>query len=156
MSLLKLKSKTEPLYKSKIIINYEDDVKKESLNPINSLKDKSSLIIGEGATIKGEINEENEITIQGSVDGDIKCKDLIIGKTGTIKGKVISETMFVEGSIEGEIIVKGLLKLMSSSYVSGKINYGSLQINEGGKLIGELDFKDKNIVQEEFKDWKTL
>ena len=64
--------------------------------------------------------------------------------------------MFVEGSIEGEIIVKGLLKLMSSSYVSGKINYGSLQINEGGKLIGELDFKDKNIVQEEFKDWKTL
>jgi cytoskeletal protein CcmA (bactofilin family) len=156
MSLLKLKSKTEPLYKSKIIINYEDDVKKESLNPINSLKEKSSLIIGEGATIKGEINEENEITIQGNVDGDIKCEDLIIGKTGTVKGKIIAETVFVEGSIEGEILVKGLLKLMSSSYVSGKINYGSLQINEGGKLIGELDFKDKNIVQEEFKDWKTL
>jgi len=156
MSLLKLKSKTEPLYKSKTIINYEDDVKKESLNPINSLKEKSSLIIGEGATIKGEINEENEITIQGNVDGDIKCEDLIIGKTGTVKGKIIAETVFVEGSIEGEILVKGLLKLMSSSYVSGKINYGSLQINEGGKLIGELDFKDKNIVQEEFKDWKTL
>ena len=46
---------------------------------------------------------------------------------------------------------------MSSSYVSGKITYGSLQINEGGKLISEsITFKDKNNLQEEFKDWKTI
>ena len=43
MSLLKLKSKTEPLYKSKTIINYEDDIKKESLNPINSLKARNKI-----------------------------------------------------------------------------------------------------------------
>ena len=46
--------------------------------------------------------------------------------------------------------------MMSSSQVSGKICYGSVQINEGGKLLGEIEFKDKNILQEEFKDWKTL
>ena len=156
MSLLKLKSKTEPLYISKKITNPIDDIKDEYLDPIKSLKEKSSLIIGEGATIKGEIKEENEITIQGNVDGDIECKDLIIGKTGSVKGKIKADTLYVEGSVEGEITVKELLKLMSSSYISGKINYGSLQINEGGKLIGELEFKDKNSVQEEIKDWKTI
>ena len=81
---------------------------------------------------------------------------MIIGKTGSVKGKIKTDTLHVEGSIEGEINVKELLKLMSSSYVSGKINYGSLQINEGGKLLGEIDFKDKDITQEEFKDWKTI
>ena len=156
MSLLKLKSKTEPLYTSKKITNHIDDIKDEYLDPIKSLKEKSSLIIGEGATIKGEIKEENEITIQGNVDGDIVCKDLIVGKTGSVKGKIKADTLYVEGSVEGEITVKELLKLMSSSYISGKINYGSLQINEGGKLIGELEFKDKNTVQEEFKDLKTI
>ena len=157
MSLLKLKSKTEPLYSSKKITTYNENVNGKIQDPINSLKDKkSSLIIGEGATIKGEIKEENEITIQGNVDGDIECKDLIIGKTGSIKGKIKADTLYVEGSVEGEINVKDLLKLMSSSYISGKINYGSLQINEGGKLIGELEFKDKNTIQEEFKDWKTI
>ena len=156
MSLLKLKSKTEPLYTSKKITNHIDDIKDEYLDPIKSLKEKSSLIIGEGATIKGEIKEENEITIQGNVDGDIECKNLIIGKKGSVKGKIKADTLYVEGSVEGEISVKELLKLMSSSYISGKINYGSLQINEGGKLIGELEFKDKNTVQEEFKDWKTI
>ena len=156
MSLLKLKSKTEPLYTNKSIINYDDDLNKETKEPIKTIKINSSLIIGEGATIKGEIVEENEITVNGSVDGDIQCKNLIVGKTGSIKGKIKADTLYVEGSIEGEINVKELLKLMSSSYVSGKISYGSLQINEGGKLLGELEFKDKNIIQEEFKDWKTI
>ena len=156
MSLLKLKSKTEPLYTNKNIINYDDDIDKEIKEPIKKIKDTSSLIIGEGATIKGEIIEENEITVNGAVDGDIQCKDLIVGKTGSIKGKIKADTLYVEGSIEGELNVKELLKLMSSSYVSGKITYGSLQINEGGKLVGELEFKDKNIAQEEFKDWKTI
>ena len=156
MSLLKLKSKTEPLYTNKSIINYDDDPNKEIKEPIKTIKINSSLIIGEGATIKGEIIEENEITVNGSVDGDIQCKNLIVGKTGSIKGKIKADTLYVEGSIEGEINVKELLKLMSSSYVSGKMSYGSLQINEGGKLLGELEFKDKNIIQEEFKDWKTI
>ena len=156
MSLLKLKSKTEPLYTNKSIINHDDDLNKEINEPIKTIKINSSLIIGEGATIKGEIIEENEITVNGSVDGDIQCKNLIVGKTGSIKGKIKADTLYVEGSIEGEINVKELLKLMSSSYVSGKMSYGSLQINEGGKLLGELEFKDKNIIQEEFKDWKTI
>ncbi len=156
MSLLKLKTKTEPLYTNKNLINYDDDLNKEIKEPIKTIKINSSLIIGEGATIKGEIIEENEITVNGSVDGDIQCKNLIVGKTGSIKGKIKADTLYVEGSIEGEINVKELLKLMSSSYVSGKMSYGSLQINEGGKLLGELEFKDKNIIQEEFKDWKTI
>ena len=156
MSLLKLKSKTEPLYTNKNIINYNEDINKEITEPINKIKENSTLIIGEGATIKGEIIEENEITVHGNIDGDIQCKNLIIGKTGSIKGKIKADTLHVEGSIEGEISIKNLLKLLSSSYVSGKVSYGSLQINEGGKLVGEIEFKDSKIVQEEFKDWKTI
>ena len=152
MSLLKLKSKTEPIYASKKITTYNEEI----MNNIKSLNYQSSLIIGEGASIKGEIREDNEITIQGNVDGDIICKDLIIGKTGFVKGKIKTDTLYVEGRIEGEINVKELLKLMSSSYVSGKINYGILQINEGGKLLGEIEYKEKVITQEEFKDCKII
>ena len=156
MSLLKLKSKTEPLHLNKKIINYDENLNVEIKEPIKKYRDSSSLIIGEGATIKGEIVEENEITVNGIVDGDIQCKDLKVGKTGSIKGKIKADSLYAEGNIDGEINVKELLKLMSSSYVSGKMSYGSLQINEGGKLLGELEFKDKNIIQEEFKDWKTI
>ena len=156
MSLLNLKTKTEPLHKSKNIMNYNNN-KNDISDPIKQIKEKSSLMIGEGASIKGEIKEENEINVQGNIEGDISCKELIVGKTGSIKGKIKTNTLYVEGNVEGEIDVRELLKLMSSSYVSGKITYGSLQINEGGKLISEsIIFKDKDILQEEFKDWKTI
>ena len=46
MSLLKLKSKTEPLYTNKTIINYDDDSNKQINEPIKNLKENSSLIIG--------------------------------------------------------------------------------------------------------------
>ena len=136
MSLLKLRSKTEPLHTNKKIINYDENINEAIKEPINTIKENSSLIIGEGATIKGEIVEENEITVQGNVDGDIQCKDLIVGKTGSIKGKIKADTLYVEGSIEGEIHVKELLKLMSSSYVSGKITYGSLQTTSRSSQTG--------------------
>ena len=157
MSLLNLKTKTEPKYIKKIINTFEDKLTPE--DPIETIKDNiipSALMIGEGVSITGTIRADNEITIQGSVDGDIDCKDLKISKTGSHKGKIKTDRMSVEGTVEGEVNVKELLKLLSSGSVSGKINYGSIQINEGGKLIGEVDFKDKNIMQEEFKELKSL
>ena len=33
---------------------------------------------------------------------------------------------------------------------------GSIQIDDGGKLLGEINYRDKNNKQEEFKDWKAL
>jgi cytoskeletal protein CcmA (bactofilin family) len=159
MSLLNLKTKTktEPKYSKKILNSFDDDLPSdEALEKMKDVKITSALIIGEGATINGTIQEKNQINIQGSVDGDVTCKELIVGKSGNLKGKIKTESLSVEGTVEGELNVKGLLKLMSSGSVSGKITYGSLQINEGGKLIGEIDFKDKNILQEEFKDFKAL
>ena len=97
MSLLKIKSKSEPIYTAEKIIN--KNIKKEPINSNNSPAINTSLIIGEGATIKGEIKEENAITIEGNVDGDIECKNLIVGKTGTVKGKIKTDTLYVEGSV---------------------------------------------------------
>ena len=157
LNLQSLKTITEPRYNKKIInVAEEKTLPQDFIETIKEIKPNSVLIIGEGANINGTIKENNEISIQGTVEGDIECKDLIVGKSGTLKGKIKTDSLSVEGNIEGELSVKGLLKLMSSGTVSGKIAYGSLQIHEGGKLIGELDYKDKNVLQEDFKDWKTL
>ena len=157
LNLTNLKTKKEPQYSKKILQPIDDKIlSNEIMDSIKEIKPNSALIIGEGATINGTTKENNEISIQGSVEGEIECKDLMVGKSGTLKGKIKTDTLSVEGNIEGELTVKGLLKLMSSGIVSGKITYGSLLIHEGGKLMGELEYKDKNVLQEEFKDWKSL
>jgi len=158
MQLLNLKNKTEPRKTNEF--NKVFDEKNLSLNIIpdikNDFKIPSSLMIGDGVSITGSIKAKDEVTIQGTVEGDIECLTLNVSKNGNIKGKIKSNTLIVEGIVDGEINIKDLINIKSDGMVSGKIYYGSIQITEGGKLIGEIDYKDKNIKQEEFKDWETL
>ena len=158
MSLIKLKSKTEPKYFTKptepkqreTFPEVTDDKVKK---PINSA---SSLQIGNGVTITGSIKADNEVTIQGTLEGDVDCHCLIVSKSGNIKGKIKTETMTIEGKSDGEIIVNDLLQIKSTGSVSGKVFYGKIQVEDGGKLIGEINYRDKENKQEEFKDWKAL
>jgi len=158
MSLIKLKSKTEPKYYSK---SYEPK-QRETLDGTADSKTQttfnssSSLQIGNGVTITGSIKADNEVTIQGTLEGDVDCHCLIVSKSGNIKGKIKTETMIIEGKSDGEITVNDLLQIKSTGSVSGKVIYGKIQVEDGGKLIGEINYPDKEHKQEEFKDWKAL
>jgi len=159
MSLINLKTKKEPRY----FTNTNQPTNKTSFtdkiepkNEIHPINHESSMLIGEGVSITGTIKSENEVTIQGTIDGDVDCHTVVVSKTGNIKGKFKAEIMKVEGKVEGEININNLLHIRSKGSVSGKVFYGSIQIDDGGKLLGEINFRDKNNKQEEFKDWKTL
>ena len=158
MHLLKLKTKIEPKTTNKF--NKIIDNQNLSLNKITEIQKEfkipSSLMIGEGVYIVGSIKANDEVTIQGTVEGDIECLTLNVSKNGNIKGKIKSDTLIVEGIVDGDIDINKMINIKSDGTVSGKIYYGNLQINDGGKLIGEINHRDQNIKQEEFKDWKTL
>ena len=158
MSLLNLKSKKEPKYIIKPSELKRKDplpevVEEKTKAPINSA---SSLQIGNGVTITGTIKADNEVTIEGTLDGDIDCHCLMVSKSGNIKGKVKTETMTIEGKAEGEITINDLLQIKSTGSVNGKVIYGKIEVEDGGKLIGEINYRDKDSRQEEFKDWKAL
>ena len=113
-------------------------------------------MIGEGVTITGTIKASSKVTVQGTIDGDIECNSVTINKSGNVKGKIKTETMTVEGKAEGEININAILNIKSEGHVSGKVFYGEIQIDEGGKLSGEINYRDKDNKQEEFKDLKSL
>ena len=158
MSLLNLKNKIEPNYfqsQSKDVPKEVSQFKKEpEVKKIND--SSSSLMIGEGVTITGTIKADNEVNIHGTVDGDIDCNSVTINQSGNVKGKVKTETMTVEGKVEGEININSILHIKSQGSVSGKVFYGDIQIDEGGKLLGEINFKEQIQKEEELKNWKAL
>ena len=157
MSLLKIKNNYQNKVESKFIEPKVHNIIKhnsESLKEVNN--SKHNLMIGEGVTINGNIKSDNEVIIQGSVEGDIQCNSITIDNSGNLKGKIKAENMTVKGKVEGEININNLLEIKSKGNASGKIFYGGIQIDEEGKLAGEINFKDSNNKQDEFKDWKSL
>ena len=158
MSFLHLKNKIEPKYNEtkKPIIEEDAFGIKSKLGTSIVDNSNSSLMIGEGVIITGTIKANSKVTIQGTVDGDIECNSIAISKSGNVKGKIKTDTITVEGKAEGEINADDVLNIKSQGRVSGKVFYGEIQIEEGGKISGEINHRDKDSKQEEFKDFKVL
>ena len=158
MSFLNLKNKTDPQYHETQTPNIEEDITniKSKLGTSTVDNSNSSLMIGEGVIITGTIKANSKVTIQGTVDGDIECNSIVITKSGNVKGKIKTDTITVEGKAEGEINAEDVLNIKTMGHVSGKVFYGEIQIEEGGKISGEINYQDKNNKQEEFKDFKVL
>ena len=158
MSFLHLKNKIEPKYSETSTATIHKNIFDTKSKPENKIVEnsKSSLMIGEGVKITGSIKASNEVIIQGIIDGDIECNNVTINKSGKVKGKIKTETMIVEGKAEGEINVNAVLNIKSEGNVSGKVFYGEIEIDEGGKLSGEINHRNKDSKQEEFKELKPL
>ena len=158
MSFLHLKNKTKLQYNETKTPIIEEDVFdiKSKLGTSTLDNFNSSLMIGEGVIITGTIKANSKVTIQGTVDGDIECNSIAISKAGNVKGKIKTDTITVEGKAEGEINADDVLNIKSTGHVSGKVFYGEIQIDEGGKISGEINHRDKDNKQEEFKDFKVV
>ena len=133
MTFLNLKNKGEQSFKKKEYQKISNDVLDIAPNTEKNFENSSSMMIGEGVTITGQIKASHEVTIQGIIDGDIECNSVTINKSGNVKGKIKAETMVVEGKVEGEMNINTLLNIKSEGSVSGKIFYGEIKIDEGGK-----------------------
>ena len=126
-------------------------------------KGSSKVIIGEGVTIKGEINNASEVQIDGVADVIIKTDNLTVGSVGSLKGTIETENADVWGKIDGDIKVSNTLTIQDLGAASGKIEYSKLQIKLGGQVTGDLirnekvkkirpDTKEEDIISKPLQD----
>ncbi len=110
----------------------------------NSQQKSSSMtktsVIAEGTVITGDFNTNENLRIDGSIIGDVKCeKRLVIGKSGMIKGKIEAAEIAVNGQMIGEAISKGIMTLGATAKAEGLISAVNLTVEEGAIFNG--DFK---------------
>ena len=106
--------------------------------------DKLNRIV-EGTSIKGDIQSDSNIRIDGKVEGTITTKGrLVIGKNGHIEGQVICQDADIEGTLNGKITVDHLLTLKSTAKLTGDVLTNKLAIDPGAVLDGTCNMaKDK-------------
>jgi cytoskeletal protein CcmA (bactofilin family) len=114
-----------------------------------------SAIIGSKIRFKGELVGEEDLLIQGTVDGtiDLKGNSLTVGKDGTVRANVMAKTITVEGRVEGDIFGEEKITIKKSSLVKGNIVAARVSLEDGAKFKGSIDmdvdeanFKQPNSV----------
>lgn len=98
---------------------------------------KVSTIIGKGAVFDGNFTAPETIRIDGTLNGNCECKELLIlGTDGQIKGDITAQNVIISGKVEGDIVVNGKLELLSTGKLTGNITARSLVIDEDACFDG--------------------
>ena len=94
-------------------------------------------IIGEGAVFDGNISAPETIRIDGILNGNCKCEQmLILSSEGVINGNILAQNVIISGSVDGDIFVEGKLELLSTGRINGNITARSLVIDEDARFDG--------------------
>jgi cytoskeletal protein CcmA (bactofilin family) len=115
----------------------EEKVGLEGLNLSNSIT------IGQGVKFVGSISARGKAFINGKVTGEISVDDLQVGQYGVIKGKIKSREMDIHGKIHDDVACAEHVLVHSTGLINGKLTYGELEIQKGGRVTGSMDQSNK-------------
>lgn len=113
--------------------------------PIRERSMESIVNIGQSVEIKGTLTGNEDLTIEGMVDGKILVKDhaLTIGANGRITAEVHAKTVVVVGQVVGNITADDKVEIAPSGSVEGDIRAPRVAIADGAKFKGSIDMDRK-------------
>ena len=98
---------------------------------------ESNCIVAKGTKIKGKIEAQESVRVNGHLDGEIDCEHrLVVGPEGRIDGTLVAAEALIMGQVFGEIKVRGVLHLKSTALIEGTIFADELIVDEGARYNG--------------------
>ena len=94
-------------------------------------------VIAEDITVSGDLCGIGNVLVEGTVIGRIKVNGTVtVAKTGFVKGPILAVSVYVGGSVEGNIAAKNCLRLEMTGSVTGDVIVSSFIIEDGAYFNG--------------------
>tara|TARA_Y100000814_G_scaffold266033_1_gene219684 strand:+ start:271 stop:645 length:375 start_codon:yes stop_codon:yes gene_type:complete len=104
-----------------------------------------SSILGPEIEVNGDLKIKGDILIYGTVLGNVECKGKVHTSKGSIiNGNVNSKSAYINGKIEGDLIVQDKVVLAKFSQLKGNLVSSTLSIEEGAKFDGVCNMQSKS------------
>ncbi len=92
-------------------------------------------IISENTNVKGDLISDGIIHVDGCIEGDISCEELVIGLKGTVVGTVTAKNLHLYGVLNGKAVVDKLFIAKTAKLV-GDATHTSIAIEPGAYIDG--------------------
>lgn len=102
---------------------------------------KTSAVIGTKIQIKGNIIGDENLIIEGKVDGtvEVRSKDLTIGQSGQVNANVTARIVKIDGTVKGDITGLEKVTISKTGKVQGNIVAPRVTLEDGAKFKGSID-----------------
>jgi len=97
--------------------------------------------IGPSIAIKGDVTGDEDLIIQGRVEGKVKLTkhNVTVGPEGRVKADVFGRTVVVEGQVEGDIRAEEQIILRHTAKVEGSITAPRVTLEDGAMFRGGIE-----------------
>ena len=116
-------------------------------NPYETAKQKKHSVLGPTLRFKGELSADEDLLIQGQVEGSIKhTSSLTIGEEGTVEADISAAYIAVEGKVHGDLSGSQSVVIRDSADIDGNIYSPVVTLLEGATFNGSIDMSGKTAA----------
>ena len=107
--------------------------------------------IGKSITIRGEVTGEEDLVIEGRVEGRIELLNhqLTVGPNGHVEAEVIAKEVTIIGHVSGNVTATERAEIQESGRLDGDLASPRLLIQEGAELNGGVTMKVPSVARGE-------
>ena len=105
-------------------------------------------MIGASIHIDGDLRGEEDLLIEGEVNGTVQLKNnsLTIGPQGKVRADVYAQSIIVDGFMEGDLYGSERVAIRKSAQVRGNVTSPRVSLEDGAKFKGAIEM-DPQAVQ---------
>ena len=98
---------------------------------------RTTLLLGPEVDVAGSIYIDGNVRLEGTIDGEIRCTELDVGKQARVRGRIVAERVTVYGTVVAGSIYANVLILRPGCNVEAEIYHEQLQLEQGSYFDGK-------------------
>lgn len=100
-------------------------------------------VIGPTVRIKGEVSGEEDLVIQGEIEGriNVKGRGVTVGKSGRVRANIHARNIRVEGNVRGDLLGEQEIVIEADGDVEGNLVAPSVRLENGSRFKGSIDME---------------
>jgi len=125
---------------------------KESFRPLPETRADVGHI-GKSVVIRGELTGNEDLYLDGEIEGNINLRDhkLVIGPNGKIKATITARDVVVHGRVEGNLSASDRVELKRNCTLIGDVSTQRIVIEDGAFFKGAIDIKEQKEPKTEMR-----
>jgi cytoskeletal protein CcmA (bactofilin family) len=109
--------------------------------PVRPVPDqRATAAIGPSMRIKGEIRTQEELLVDGEVEGLMESQSLVtVGTKGKVKANIKAREVVIYGEVQGNVEVSHKIAIRGQGSLIGDVKSAGISIDDGAYFKGSID-----------------
>ena len=121
----------------------------DAMRPMGATADRATARLGPSLNVKGEISGNEDLVIEGSVEGLVQLDGhkLTVGVSAKVTADIIAREVVVYGTVKGNLQAKNRIEIKKDGSVNGDLTTARIVIEDGAYFRGSIEI-DKSGEKE--------